>query len=212
MGPMSSIPNCGASSNMPQQVGQNVMGVPFNASMTIGVQSSFVPSQLPWMNYGLNTFPPIEPPPNFITQVPAGFNGNANFPGNGFFNQMQPAVQLLYVYPGQDFPAGNQNNQPNFGYNVQQGYPVLAGNQNIPTNYQNGIHENQNGYQGNKNGNQGNQNVRTDNHNGYEVPDRVANNNGNRNRRLARVDVLPKTLRYNENDNWNAFKQKFDCR
>ena len=287
MGPMSSIPNCRASSNMPPQVGQNVTGVPFSASMPVGVQSSFVgapvPSQLPvsggnywnggnpmlqvpmsvgtngfplgnqfvpggqYMNYGLNTFPPIVPPPNLMTQVPPGFPGNANawnFPGNGFLNQMQPAVQLPYVYPGQGFSAGNQNNQPNFGYNVQQGYPVLAGNQNNPTNYQNGIHENQNGYQGNQNGNQGNQNGNQGNQNGnqgnqngnqgnqngnqgnqngnqgnqngnqgnqngYEVPNRVANNNGNRNRRLDRVDVLPKTLRYNGNENWNAFKQKF---
>ena len=36
-----------------------------------------------------------------------------------------------------------------------------------------------------------------------------ANNNRNQNKKLDRVGCITKTLRYNGNENWKSFKQKF---
>ncbi|XP_062581831.1 putative uncharacterized protein DDB_G0288537 [Saccostrea cucullata] len=218
-----SFPPSITSYSSPLQVPSMHQGVPISANTPVNTQPTVLgtpmSAQLPVSgNWG----------PTPMQQVNLMQYG---YQGQGF----QPVNQNHYLNPGYNVPPGNQglpgNQNTNYGYyhgnqlnqgnptgntgnqngnqgnpNGNQGYQIgNQGNQHGNQGNQNGNQGNQNGNQANQNGNQANPNGNQGNQNGYQTP----NNNANRNRRPERVDVLPKTLRYEGTENWNAFKQKF---
>ena len=105
------------------------------------------------------------------------------------------------VNPGNQVNANQPNNQ---AYNQANQNQVNQnqGNQNYNAPI------NQGGNRGGNNPNQGNNGG--NNKRNQNDPNRNPRNNQVGNRRRDGIDSLPKTLRYNGTENWNAFKQKFN--
>ena len=149
------------------------------------------------------TYPGQFPPGPFIPPQQHWYGGSC---------QYGPPFQQNPNYGGFQYGIQGANNNPGQGQHGNPGgQQINPGQQGNPEGQQG----NQGGQQGNQGGQQGNQgdqhgnpgNPGQGNH-GYQ------GNGGRWNRRQAperaeRTDTLPKSLRYNGTENWNAFKQKF---